>query len=580
MILRYFNKRDWATAAVCVAFLVAQIYFDLKIPEYMTYVTRAIESSQPTSVIYGYGAEMMGCVAASLVVSVLCAYFAVLTSTSVCRTLRTLIFEKVEDFSPQDVGRFSVDSLITRCSNDITQVQTFLVQALQTLVKMPIISVWAILKISGAEWEWTFATAMGVVLLACVTFLIIKVTRPGYRKVPVITDKINHFSLEMMTGLRVVRAYNKERFQEQKYEGASNELMDVSVFLWNRGSLLPALTSGTSNLLTLVIYWTGITLIAASTDSVHNVDLFSNMIVFSSYAVQVIASFMAFASLIQFSGRSFASLARVEELISYSPTIVDGDYTGPGTEKGTVEFDHVNFSYPETGAEVLHDISFRVEEGETLAILGPTGSGKSTLAGLILRLYEADGGEIKVDGVDVRTYDPDNLYSKLGYVPQSNVLFSGTIEENVNFGADHEKHGADDVKRALEVAQASEFVDDLPERTGYALSEGAKNLSGGQRQRLSVARAICKDAEICILDDPFSALDFATDKRLRTALKESCRDTTVIMITQRVGTAMDADKIMVLDEGRIIGFGRHDELMETCPLYKDIATSQMVGGTV
>ncbi len=578
MITQYFRKRDWLTAAVCIAFLVAQIYFDLKIPEYMTYVTRAIEDAQPTSVIYDYGIQMMMCVAVSLLVSILCAYFAVMTAASVCRTLRSLIFEKVEEFSPEDVGHFSVDSLITRCSNDITQVQTFLIQALQTMVKMPIISVWAILKISGAEWEWTFATAIGVLLLACFTFIIIKITRPAYRKVPVITDKINHFSLEMMSGLRVVRAYNKERFQESKYESASNELMDVSVYLWNRGSLLPPMTSGTSNLLTLAIYWTGITLIAASSDPVHNVDLFSDMIVFSSYAVQIVSAFMAFASFIQYSGRSFASLVRVEELVGYDPIIVDGDYTGPGTESGTVEFDHVSFAYPGTSSEVLHDISFRVEKGETLAILGPTGSGKSTLAGLILRLYEADEGEVRVNGISVGRYEPDDLYSKLSYVPQSNIIFSGTIADNVNFGTSSSKHGEEDVMHALDVAQAAEFVNDLPEGTAYAINEGGKNLSGGQRQRISVARAICKDAEICILDDPFSALDFATDRRLRTALKENCRDTTVVMITQRVGTAMGADKILVMDEGRIVGMGKHDELLENCPLYRDIAVSQMIGG--
>lgn len=576
----YIKKRDILTSLLCIAVLVSQIFFDLKIPEYMTVITQAINDSAPTSVITRYGVEMLICVGCSVVLSVLCSYLAVVTAASMCATLRSRIFRNVENFSPQDVGHFTIDSLITRCSNDLTQVQNLFVEVLQTMVKLPIISVWAILKISGSEWEWTAATAAGILIVAGISLFIIKITRAGYRKIPVLTDRINHYSMEMMTGMRVVRAYNKEKFQEDKFESASNEMKDVTVMLWNRGAVLPPLTTGASNLLTLTIYWTGISLIAASTGSAHNLTLFSDMIVFSSYATLVIASFMSFASFLQYSGRSFASLARVRELLHYSPTIVKGYYTGDGTEKGTVEFSHVSFSYPDTENRVLTDVSFRVEQGETLAIIGSTGSGKSTLAGLIFRFYETDEGSVRVNGVDVNEYDPKTLYSKLGYVPQNNQLFTGTIEENVNFGATCEHRDKKDIERALNVAQASEFVSAFPDREGHCVSEGAKNLSGGQRQRLAVARAICKDAEICIMDDPFSALDFATDRKLRSSLRENCADTTVIMITQRVGTAMEADNILVLDEGHVVGYGKHEALLKECPLYREIAVMQMAEGTV
>jgi len=523
---------------------------------------------------------MVLCAIGSMVVSVIASILAALTATSLCFTLRKRIFDKVSGFSPEDVGRFSIESLITRCSNDVTQVQNFVAQALQVLVKTPIISVWCVLKISSSEWEWTAVSVAGIVILAVVIFIVISSSRPFFKKVPVITDKINHSALEHLTGIRVVRAYNAESFQESKFEDASIEMMHNSISLWKRSSLLIPISSGTSNFLTLAIYWMGMMLIAANTGDPHNLVLFSDMIVFSSYIVLVIGNFMALSFMVQFSSRALASSKRVQEVIEYEYGIADGTFTGDGPEPGTVEFRNVSFTYPGTSSEVLHDISFKVEKGRSLAIIGATGSGKSTIADLVMRSYKATDGTLLVDGVDVREYEGSNLYSKIGFVPQTNMIFTGTVESNVNFGATRSARTPEDVRRALEIAQAAEFVYAMPDGVDSEVTEGGSNLSGGQKQRLSIARAICKDAGILVMDDPFSALDFATDRRLRTALDERCSNTTRILITQRVGTAQDADEIIVLDEGRIIGRGKHDWLLDNCPLYREFAVAQMAEGTV
>ncbi len=579
MILRYFGWKQWFYTAMCVLFVIFQVYLDLRIPEYMGVITDAIMANEDSSVITEYGLEMIGCALLSLIVALLGTMMAVKAATSLCYQIRKDMFNKVSGFTPEDVERFSVDSLITRSTNDVSQVQQFITRAMQTIITVPIITVWALIKISGSQIEWTVATILGVVITISAISLIIWTTRPRYKRIPRLTDHINHYSLEHLTGVRVVRAYGAERFQEKKFEEASDDMRDNSVAIWKISSVTPALSSGVGNFLTLSIYWIGILLISSTEGAESQTVLFSDMIIFSSYAVLILNSFMRFAFLIQFSARAMASEKRVEELLDYTPSIQNGSFSETTMMPGTIELDDVSFSYPGTDVEVLHNISFKINEGETVAIMGATGSGKSTLINIILRFYKASNGNVFVNGVNVNDYDRSTLNSLISYVPQNNTVFTGTIESNVNYGSTSSERDYDDVRVAESIAQATEFIDELEEKESFELKEGGRNLSGGQRQRLSIARAICKNAPIWILDDPFSSLDFGTDSRLRSSIKEKCDYPTKIFVAQRVGTVMNSDKIIVLDEGRIIGIGKHNELMKTCQLYREMAESQMTEGT-
>ena len=575
MIVRYFTWKEWGFTALCVVFVIFQAYLDLRIPEYMTVITDAIMDNESPSVITGYGAEMMLCSILSIAASLLGTMMAVGAATSLCCLLRERLFDKVSEFTPGDVDRFSVDSLITRSTNDVSQIQQFLTRSMQTLILVPVITAWALMKISGSEWEWTAVTAVGVVITVLSIALVVWKTRPGYKRIPVLTDRINHHALEHLTGLRVVRAYNAERFQERKFEESSDDMMDNSLRIWRVSSITPTLSSSISNFLMLAIYWLGILLLSGTADHDHRVLLFSDMIVFSAYAVQILNAFMKLGIMIQFSSRAFASIGRVNELLDYDPAIPDGTYDGKGDESGTVEFQNVSFTYPGTDVEVLHDVSFKIERGETVAIMGATGAGKSTLVNLIMRLYKCTEGRVLVSGVDVLEYDRKALNSQISFVPQTNTIFTGTIEFNINYGSTAPERDMDDIHMAESIAQASEFIDNLEGNESFELTEEGRNLSGGQRQRISIARAVCKDAPIWILDDPFSALDFITDSRLRSAIREYREAPTKVFVAQRVGTVMDSDKIIVLDEGRIVGIGSHEELMRDCELYREVAESQL-----
>ena len=575
MIIRYFTWKEWGFTALCVVFVIFQAYLDLRIPEYMTVITDAIMDNESPSVITGYGAEMMLCSVLSIAASLLGTMMAVRAATSLCYLLREKLFDKVSEFTPGDVDRFSVDSLITRSTNDVSQIQQFLTRSMQTLILVPVITAWALMKISGSEWEWTAVTAAGVVITVLSIALVVWKTRPGYKRIPVLTDRINHHALEHLTGLRVVRAYNAERFQERKFEESSDDMMDNSLRIWRVSSITPTLSSSISNFLMLAIYWLGILLLSGTTDHDHQVLLFSDMIVFSAYAIQILNAFMKLGMMIQFSSRAFASIGRVNELLDYVPAIPNGSYDGNGDESGTVEFRNVSFTYPGTDVEVLHDVSFKIERGETVAIMGATGAGKSTLVNLIMRLYKCTEGRVLVNGVDVLEYDRKALNSQISFVPQTNTIFTGTIEFNINYGSTAPERDMDDIHMAESIAQASEFIDNLEGNESFELTEEGRNLSGGQRQRISIARAICKDAPIWILDDPFSALDFITDSRLRSAIREYRDAPTKVFVAQRVGTVMDSDKIIVLDEGRIVGIGSHEELMRDCELYREVAESQL-----
>ena len=575
MIIRYFTWKEWGFTALCVVFVIFQAYLDLRIPEYMTVITDAIMDNESPSVITGYGAEMMLCSVLSIAASLLGTMMAVRAATSLCYLLREKLFDKVSEFTPGDVDRFSVDSLITRSTNDVSQIQQFLTRSMQTLILVPVITAWALMKISGSEWEWTAVTAAGVVITVLSIALVVWKTRPGYKRIPVLTDRINHHALEHLTGLRVVRAYNAERFQERKFEESSDDMMDNSLRIWRVSSITPTLSSGISNFLMLAIYWLGILLLSGTADHDHQVLLFSDMIVFSAYAIQILNAFMKLGMMIQFSSRAFASIGRVNELLDYVPAIPNGSYDGNGDESGTVEFRNVSFTYPGTDVEVLHDVSFKIERGETVAIMGATGAGKSTLVNLIMRLYKCTEGRVLVNGVDVLEYDRKALNSQISFVPQTNTIFTGTIEFNINYGSTAPERDMDDIHMAESIAQASEFIDNLEGNESFELTEEGRNLSGGQRQRISIARAVCKDAPIWILDDPFSALDFITDSRLRSAIREYREAPTKVFVAQRVGTVMDSDKIIVLDEGRIVGIGSHEELMRDCELYREVAESQL-----
>ncbi len=565
--------------AVCVAFVVAQVFLDLQIPRYMDDMTVSLQKGSSVDVITGFGWRMALCAVLSLLASMGAGYAASKVGAMMSKDLRACLFDKIKVFTPQDVQRFPTASLITRTTNDVIQVQVFVAQALNILVRAPIMGAWALVRISAGSWEWSAATVAGMLMMVASIGYILWVTRPRYQAIPALTDDINRHTQEHIESVRVVRAYNAERFQERTFARTSESLRDNDLFIWRRTSLLPPISMGVSDFVTLAIFWLGTSIISGTTGIGERQQLFSDMIVFSSYAIQVLAAFMMVATLVQTSPRALASSKRIQETLSYEPAIPDGTLRDDGTRRGEVEFRNVSFTYPGTDAEVLHDISFKAERGQTVAIIGSTGSGESTPVNLIPRLYLPDSGEVLVDGLDVRLYERRALNSKFGYVPQANAVFAGTVRSNIDFGDSPEDGRDGAAEEALEMAMAMEFVSGMENGIDSEIQQSGRNLSGGQRQRLSIARAIRRNPEIFLMDDSFSALDFKTDKEVRKALRSRMRDSTFIIVAQRVGTIMDADLIIVLDEGRIVGRGRHQELMESCGIYREIAVSQMTEGT-
>jgi ATP-binding cassette subfamily B protein len=578
MLLRYLPKKSWAYVVLCLFSILGQVYLDLQIPLYMEYITDALQRGASVGVVLDYGWKMVMCAFASLGLTITTGFLASIVGASLGKRLRVMLFDKIREFTPQDTDHFSSSSLITRSTNDVVQVQSFTSLALSILIRAPIMATLAFFRISGGTWQWTFATAMGFAVMTASIGYILWVTRPYYKAIPPLTDDINRHTQEHITGIRVVRAYNAERFQERLFGKTSEDLRENDLFIWRRTSLLPPISSGISNFLTLAIYWIGTIVIVATVGVTEKQELFSQMIVFSSYGIQVLLAFMLMVHVVQASPRAMVSSKRVQEVIEYDTAIPDGEYEGPGESEGEVEFRDVSFTYPGTKAPVLDGVSFKVRKGETLAIIGSTGSGKTTLVNLIPRFYLPTSGQVLVDGVDVKEYRRRNLNSKFGYVPQANVTFSGTVASNVRFGDMSDTATDEDVAEAIRIAQAMEFVESKEGGMDHEVTENGNNLSGGQRQRLSIARAVCRKPEIFILDDSFSALDFKTDRALREELRRSVPDSTFIIVAQRVGTIMNADQILVLDEGRVVGRGRHEELMESCELYREIAVSQMAEG--
>ena len=577
MILKYFRKRDWALTAALVVFIICQVYLDLEIPGYMNDITYAIQTGSGTDVVKEYGTDMVLCAFLSLGFSVAAGFCATNIAASLGRTLRERQFDRVQEFSMQDMDRFSAASLITRSTNDVYHLMVFTARGLQIVIKSPILATWALLKISGKNWEWTAATAAAVVVLVAVVAVTMWYTVPRFKKIQWLTDGINRATRENLDGIRVIRAYNAEEYQQKKFDKANDDLLENNVANAHAMAPMHPITSSLNNFLTLAIYWIGAGLIAAAGSTGDKMVLFSDMIVFSSYAMQVVSAFMLMIGIIRGLPRAMVAAGRVEEVIEAEPSIKDGGFDGVTDAEGEVEFRDVSFSYPDAEGPAIEKVSFKVGTGQTLAIIGPTGSGKSTLVNLIPRFYDATGGQVLVDGIDVREYDQKALRRRIGYVPQSAVIFSGSVEYNVNYGDTSADRTEDDVRKALEIAQGIDFVEKMEGGMDGHVSQYGRNVSGGQKQRICIARAVCKRPEILIFDDTFSALDFKTDLALRESLKRETAGTTNIIVAQRIGTIMDADRIIVLDKGKVVGDGTHDRLMKECGIYRNIAMSQMTG---
>ena len=576
-IFKYLKPGEWFLAFISLIFIIAQVWLDLKSPDYMAEITVLVQTpGSPLSGIWRAGGMMLLCTLGSLTASVIVGFFAARIAATFSMQLRTRLFNKVESFSMEEINRFSTDSLITRSTNDITQIQMLVTMGLQLVIKAPITAGWAITKIAGKGDEWTFTTGIAVlIVLALISFLMIFVM-PQFKKMQVMIDKINRVTRENLTGLRVVRAYNAENYQEEKFERVNAELTGIHLFVSRALAVMMPVMGSIMSALSLAIFWIGAYLINAA-QAADRLPIFSNMVVFSSYAVHVIMSFMMLAMIFMMLPRASVSAKRVNEVLETEPSIIDGGKKeGIQGIRGEVTFRNVSFKYPEAADYVLEDVSFTVKQGETVAFIGSTGSGKSTLINLVPRFYDASKGEIFVNGVNVRDYSQESLRNIIGYVPQKAVLFKGTVSSNVAFGDNgKDNYSDDDIKKAVSIAQAAEFTDKMEKGLLSDISQGGTNVSGGQKQRLSIARAVYRKPEIYIFDDSFSALDYKTDRVLRNALKKETADVTNMIVAQRIGTIMDADKIIVLDEGRVVGQGRHRELLNTCEVYRQIAMSQL-----
>jgi len=576
-LLKRLNIKEWIQVGVSLVFIVVQVWLDLKLPDYMSEITKYSQTAgSQMSDIWLAGGKMMLCAFGSLISAIIVGFFAARIAASFSQRLRSLLFSKVDSFSMEEINRFSTDSLITRSTNDITQIQMLITLGLQMLIKAPIMVVWALTKIAGKGFEWTIATGVTVGILVVVIVFIMIFVMPKFKKMQILTDNLNRVTRENLTGLRVVRAYNAEGYQEEKFEIANEELTATQLFT-NRGMavMMPVITALMSGL-TLAIYWIGAYLIngAAAAD---RLTLFSNMVVFSSYAMQVIMSFMMMVMIFVMLPRATVSAKRINEVLETKPVILDGHVTAGNKElEGVVEFRNVSFQYPGASDYILRDINFIAKKGETVAFIGSTGSGKSTLVSLIPRFYDVTEGEILVDGINVREYKLDVLYNKIGYVPQKAVLFRGSVSSNVAYGDNGKnKSSAEEIETALKIAQGNDFVMKMDRTYEAEISQAGANLSGGQKQRLAIARAVCRKPELYVFDDSFSALDYKTDRILRSTLKRETAGVTNLIVAQRIGTIMDADQIIVLNEGMIVGKGTHKELLKTCHVYKEIAMSQL-----
>lgn len=575
-LLKRMTKREYSMVCASFIFIVAQVWLDLKMPDYMSTITTLVQTpgSEMSDILLN-GGYMLLCAVGSMIAAMITGYLAARVAAGLSKTVREKVFKKVMHFNSEEIGRFSTASLITRTTNDITQVQMIVAMGLQAIIKAPILLVWAIIKISGKQWQWSLATAAAVLVILVVLMIAVVLALPKFKIIQQLTDNLNRVTRENLTGIRVVRAYNAEKFQEDKFEKANEELTKTNLFSNRVMALLMPTMSFVTTAISLAIYWIGAYIIDAA-DIMGRLTIFSDMVVFSSYAMQVIMAFTMLTMMFIMLPRVLVSAHRINEVLDTDISLKDGSLEIPDTNvQGQIEFRNVSFKYPDAGDYVLENISFTVEAGQTVAIIGSTGSGKSTLINLVPRFYDVTEGEVLVDGVNVKKYTQKALRNKLGYVSQRAVLFSGSVKSNVMYGDNGKNQLPEDMAEAVSIAQAYDFVEKMDGQYDACIAQGGTNVSGGQKQRLSIARAICRRAEIYIFDDTFSALDYKTDRTLRIALNSKLRAATKIIVAQRIGTIRNADKIIVLDSGKIAGMGTHDELMQTCKAYQEIARSQL-----
>ena len=577
-LFKNLSKKDIVRILFCLILVVVQVWLDLKMPDYMSAITRLVQTDgSKMSDILRQGSYMLSCAFGSLISAIIVGYFAANIASSFATTIRRKIFNKIENFGMQEMKKFSTSSLITRTTNDVTQVDMIIGMGLQMLVKAPIMAVWAILKILNKGTQWSILTACCVLILLIFVTILFIVVLPKFEKVQKLIDKVNGVTRENLTGIRVIRAFNAEEYQEERFDKVNNDLTNLQMFNQRCFSLMSPIMSLVMQGLTLGIYVIG-TFLIEKANMLDKITLFSNMVVFSSYGMQVIMSFLMLAVIFMMWPRAKISAERINEILDQEISVIEGSFDGKTKEKGTVEFKDVSFKYPDADEYILRDISFKVKKGETIAFIGSTGSGKSTLINLVPRFYDATNGKVLIDGVDVKEYKKEALNNKLGYVPQKAVMFTGTVSSNVSYGKSNNKITNDKIKEAIDVAQAKEFVEKMDEKYESHIARGGTNVSGGQKQRLAIARAIARKPEIYIFDDSFSALDYKTDSVLRRELKKYTSDATVMIVAQRIGTIINADKIIVLDKGKCVGIGTHKELLKKCEVYKEIALSQLSEG--
>lgn len=575
-LLKNMRHREVLMALFCVVFVVGQVYFDLRLPDYMTELTMLIKTSGTTGDIMNVGLKMLGCALASAALAVICGYLSAKTASGFSFAVREKVFHHVMDVGQEEMLDFSVPSLITRTTNDITQIQMIVAMGLQMIIKAPIMAVWGVIKILGKSWELSAVTAAFVVVICATVVAVMATCIPRFRIVQKLTDSINRVSRENLTGINVVHAFNAEKYQSDKFDAPSKDMMNVQMKNQKLFALVqPTMMLG-MNGLSLAIYWLGAALVnnIPLANAMERLTMFSDVLVFSTYATYIVMSFMMLVMIFMMLPQAQVSAERINEVLDCKAHIKEGSVSA-GKERGTVEFKNVSFRYPHASDDELSNISFRIDKGQTLAIIGATGSGKTTLISLIPRFYDATAGDVMVDGVNVKDYSFDALYNKLGYVTQKAVLFSGSIEDNVFFGESEAASDKANLTSVIELSQAKEFVDKLPDGTEHRIAQMGRNVSGGQKQRLSIARALARKPEILIFDDSFSALDYRTDAKLREGLSKQLHDTTKIIVAQRISTIRHADKIIVLDRGETVGIGTHDELMKNCDVYREIAMSQL-----
>ena len=574
-LIKFFNKKDWLKIILCLIFTIGGVWLELKMPDYMSEITKLVQTdgSKMKDILIN-GGFMLACALGSLLFTVATGYLAATISSDYSMKIRKAIFDKVEEASMQEIKKFKPSSLITRTTNDVTQVEMLIGMGLHLLLKAPITAIWAVTKILNKNFQWSMITGAAVMTLLTIVFILMKIVIPKFKLIQSLTDKLNGITRENLKGIRVIRAFNAEKYEEGKFKKINDDLTDTLIFNQKKFALMMPSMYLVMHSVTLSIYFTGAYLIDNSL-MVDKLNIFSDMVVFSSYSIQVIMSFLMLAMIFMILPRAEVSAKRINEVLDTQITIKPGNFNGKTKEIGTVEFKNVSFKYPDAEKYVIENISFKANKGETVAFIGSTGSGKSTLINLVPRFYDATEGEVLIDGINVKEYDTKTLMNKLGYIPQKAVMFEGSINYNVSYGEAKKKITDKKIKEAIKIAQAEEFVTKMEKTYETKIAQGGTNISGGQKQRLAIARAIARDPEIYIFDDSFSALDYKTDSTLRKELKKYTSNSTSLIVAQRIGTIMNADKIIVLNEGKCVGIGKHRELLKTCEVYRQIALSQL-----